>query len=164
MASLVDEIQAFIESRLRQGRGEATLRRAEVADRFGCAPSQISYVLETRFSLDRGYLVESRRGGGGYVRVKELQVPGWTELVRRVDEAIGDRVAEDRALGAIEWIARAGLVDRLTAAVMQAAVRRETLAVPLPLRDEIRARVLRAMVRAAAAARAGPRQGPRGAG
>lgn len=151
MPSLADEIQAFIVTSLGQGGGEVTLRRADLAERFGCAPSQISYVLETRFSLERGFRVESRRGGGGYVRIGRLAFDGCANLVARLDTLVGDRIGEDGARGVIAWLHREDFVDRRGAAVMEAAIRRETIALPLPLRDEVRARCLKAMARAAVA-------------
>ena len=64
MARLSDIIEDFIKSLLKHSEGELQLQRNELAEYFECAPSQINYVLATRFSLDRGYYIESRRGGG----------------------------------------------------------------------------------------------------
>ena len=72
MAQLSDSIEHFIKE-LMSGGTQVDLRRNELAQHFGCAPSQINYVLATRFSLDHGYIIESRRGGGGYVRIVRMQ-------------------------------------------------------------------------------------------
>lgn len=75
MSSLADHIEAYIKQMLRESRTNSIeLSRAQLADDFACVPSQINYVLTTRFTLERGYLVESRRGGGGYIRVGHVQV------------------------------------------------------------------------------------------
>ena len=73
MSVLADKIEQFILHKLlEEDNSDIVLRRNELADELQCAPSQISYVLSTRFSNDRGYLVESRRGSGGFVRIIKL--------------------------------------------------------------------------------------------
>ncbi len=65
LAQLSDVIEQFIKDMLDEG-AQIELKRNELAEHFGCAPSQINYVLATRFTLNHGYIIESRRGGGGY--------------------------------------------------------------------------------------------------
>ena len=73
MSVLADKIEQFILHKLlEEDNSDILLRRNELADELQCAPSQISYVLSTRFSNDKGYLVESRRGSGGFVRIIKL--------------------------------------------------------------------------------------------
>lgn len=73
MSVLADKIEKFILHKLLEEEEEnIILRRNELADELNCAPSQISYVLSTRFSSDKGFLVESRRGSGGFVRIIKL--------------------------------------------------------------------------------------------
>ena len=73
MSVLADKIEQFILHKLlEEDNSDIVLRRNELADELQCAPSQISYVLSTRFSNDKGYLVESRRGSGGFVRIIKL--------------------------------------------------------------------------------------------
>ena len=74
MSVLADKIEKFILHKLLEEEEEnIVLRRNELADELECAPSQISYVLSTRFSNDKGFIVESRRGSGGFVRIVRLQ-------------------------------------------------------------------------------------------
>lgn len=72
MSVIADKIEKFILDKLREEQERIILKRNELADELNCAPSQISYVLSTRFSNDRGFDVESRRGLGGYIRIKKL--------------------------------------------------------------------------------------------
>ena len=72
MAQLSDSIEQFIKELMDEG-SQIEVRRNELAQHFGCAPSQINYVLATRFSVDHGYIIESRRGGGGYVRIVRMR-------------------------------------------------------------------------------------------
>ena len=74
MSNIADLIEEYILRRLaEQQNGKVELRRTDIADEISCAPSQISYVLSTRFTQDKGFVVESRRGLGGYIRI--VQVP-----------------------------------------------------------------------------------------
>ena len=75
MSMLADKIEKLILERMRQEQERVTLRRNELAEELDCAPSQISYVLSTRFSNDRGFNVESRRGLGGYILITRLHDP-----------------------------------------------------------------------------------------
>ena len=73
MQNLADLIENFIVSELvREHEESLLLQRKDLAERLNCAPSQISYVLSTRFTPERGYMVESRRGSGGFVRVMRM--------------------------------------------------------------------------------------------
>lgn len=72
MSSLSDLIAEFINSALESAGGETELRRADIASQFDCVPSQVNYVLTSRFTPELGYLVQSRRGGGGYIRITRV--------------------------------------------------------------------------------------------
>src|SRR5665648_399686 len=73
MGNLADRIEVYLKHILEQtSEGYIMLQRSELAGEFSCVPSQINYVLDTRFTVERGYLVESRRGGGGYLRIIRL--------------------------------------------------------------------------------------------
>ena len=72
MAQLSNEIEKFIKD-LMEDDSQVELKRNELAQHFGCAPSQINYVLATRFTIDHGYVIESRRGGGGYVHIVRMR-------------------------------------------------------------------------------------------
>ena len=138
MGCLTDAIEEHLLELLR-GRRAVELQRGELAGRFGCAPSQINYVLVTRFTAARGFLVESRRGGGGYIRLLRLS-PDALQDVAVVDKAIDQATAEQHLRRLLE----AGRITSREEAMLRAAISREVLPLPLPLRDEIRAAVLRA--------------------
>ena len=95
MAALSDSIERFIKELMAEDT-RVELKRNELAQYFGCANSQINYVLATRFSVDRGYLVESRRGGSGYVRVIRISSRD-VDLLSALMERIGEAIDEDAA-------------------------------------------------------------------
>ena len=71
---LTDSIAKMIEEMLNEANGTLELQRNELAGRLGCVPSQISYVIASRFTPERGYVIESRRGGGGCIRIVRKQI------------------------------------------------------------------------------------------
>ncbi|MDR3589447.1 MAG: CtsR family transcriptional regulator [Negativicutes bacterium] len=101
MAHLADLIEEFILQKLLGERKEATLlKRNELAEELNCAPSQISYVLSTRFTVERGFIVESRRGSGGFVRIVRIPVQ------RIVYEDAAEQVTAGDAEGVEDVIVR----------------------------------------------------------
>lgn len=143
MACMTDEIERHLLQLLADRMG-IEVQRADLAEHFGCAPSQINYVLVTRFTPARGFVVESRRGGGGYIRVMRLPAEALDD-VSNVPDVCDQSTAEQH----IERLREAGRLSGREAAILRAVVAREVLSLPLPLRDRIRAAVLRAGVCAA---------------
>jgi len=145
MANLADDIEQFLKEHLQRA-SVIEVQRAVIAAKFGCAPSQINYVLATRFTPEHGYLVESRRGGGGYIRIIRLNMERSGALHELVHREIGDQLSQEEALGYISRLREQKIIDDREAALMQAVVHRETIRLELPIRDYVRANLLRAMI------------------
>ncbi len=145
MPSLSDFIEKYIK-RMLELEGTIELSRQKLAEQFECAPSQINYVLETRFAGQNGYLVESRRGGGGFIRVTRVSFESLGDAVSEVVEAVGEYTTEAMANSIIGRLEEEDLVTPREAAIMRSAVRRETLRLPLPERDQVRAAILQGML------------------
>ena len=75
--------------------GIVELQRSQLADTFQVVPSQINYVIKTRFTESRGYLVESKRGGGGYIRIGRIEFSNHHEMLRDLLYSIGERVSQE---------------------------------------------------------------------
>ena len=150
---LSDSIESFIKTLLNEESTEVELKRNELAEYFGCAPSQINYVLATRFSPDHGYLTESRRGGGGYIRIVRVVQSGSQRLMYLVNERIGDSLEEDECLRLISQLKEAEVVTADEASLMAAAVSARALSVPLTdeLKNAMRARIMKSMLMTIAA-------------
>ncbi|WP_068783722.1 CtsR family transcriptional regulator [Paenibacillus phocaensis] len=147
MRNISDIIEKYLKSILHESpEGIVEIQRNELADQFSCVPSQINYVISTRFTLEKGYLVESKRGGGGYVRIRRIQLPGPTSLHTHLHETIGDEIGQSAAEGLIYRLEEARFLTSREAALMRSAVSREVLAIKLPYRDQIRARMMKAML------------------
>ncbi len=145
MAQLSDNIERFIKE-LMEEEAQIDLRRNELAQHFGCAPSQINYVLATRFSVDHGYIIESRRGGGGYVRIVRMQARSDQSLLNLLLGRVGNSVSEEAAFAIIEQLYERELVTANEAMLMRSAVERNALVLPISAKDVLRAAVLRNML------------------
>ena len=87
-----DHIEAYIKAILEQS-GIVELQRSQLADTFQVVPSQINYVIKTRFTESRGYLVESKRGGGGYIRIGQIEFSNHHEMLRDLLYSVGEEVS-----------------------------------------------------------------------
>ncbi|MBR6668090.1 MAG: CtsR family transcriptional regulator [Clostridia bacterium] len=145
---LSDSIESFIKTLMTQEEPEVELKRNELAEYFGCAPSQINYVLATRFSPDHGYIIESRRGGGGYIRIVRVVQTGAQRLMYLTNERIGDAISEAEAVRLIHQLVEQGLVSLAEGEIMRAAVSAQAMSVPIPdaLKAALRARTLKTML------------------
>ncbi len=115
-----DMIAAFIDELLKED-STAEVQRAQLASQFGCVPSQINYVIATRFSPERGYEVESRRGGGGYIRIRRVQTDPKLLLMHTIN-AIGSEIDLDTAAALLNNCVSADVLDKNIAKTMLAAV------------------------------------------
>ena len=98
MSNIADLIEAYIRQQLAQQQdGKVELRRTDIADKISCAPSQISYVLSTRFTQDKGFVVESRRGLGGFIRI--VQVPDRAQVKNMIFEDMRGKITGDTTYG-----------------------------------------------------------------
>lgn len=141
-----DIIAGFINDLLENEDGRAELQRAELASKFGCVPSQINYVISTRFSPEHGYIVESRRGGNGYIRITKIRVDR-CQMLMHIVNSIGDSIDHRSARAYLSSLLNAGVLAQQTADVMAAAVSDNTLRiVPTSIRDALRASLLKQML------------------
>ena len=150
---LSDSIESFIKDMLDEGSAEVELKRNELAEYFRCAPSQINYVLATRFSPDHGYLTESRRGGGGYIRIVRVVQSGSQRLMYLVNERIGDSLTAEECIRLISQLKEADIVTAEEASLMAAAVNSRAMGVPLTdeMKNAMRARIMKSMLMTIAA-------------
>ena len=148
-----DSIEHFIKEMLGEDSPEVELKRNELAEYFGCAPSQINYVLATRFSPSQGYLTESRRGGGGYIRIVRVVQSGSQRLMYLVNERIGDSLEEDECLRLISQLKEQRIVTADEAALMASAVSTRALGIPVQenMKGALRARMMKSMLMTIAA-------------
>ncbi|WP_112179215.1 MULTISPECIES: CtsR family transcriptional regulator [Paraliobacillus] len=147
MRNISDVIEAYLKQIiLGNNKNIIEIKRSEVADQFECVPSQINYVINTRFTVERGYLVESKRGGGGYIRITRLTIDDKTKLLDEIIDMVQPTVTQHAAIDILERMLEEKLITKREAKIMISALTRDTLAFQLPIRDEIRARIMTAML------------------
>ena len=139
-----DLIASFLQESLEEADdGVLEVQRSDLAQRFNCVPSQINYVMSTRFSPERGYIVESRRGGNGYIRITRVQVDRPT-LVMQVINTLGNRVDLPSARAILSNLVQAGALEQKAGRSLLAAISDKALAaVPREDRDTVRADIMK---------------------
>ncbi len=150
MSRVSDVIEEFLKDLMEEASGEIEIQRNEMATHFKCAPSQINYVITTRFSSDKGYYVESRRGGGGFIKISRIATDRKSFLEQVLTEQIGDSLNKETSVQIAELLAEKGLIAENQLKVIKSAVDDSTLSlVGRPMRDVLRARILKAAIVAA---------------
>lgn len=148
MARLSDMIEDIINEMINDNHGFVEITRGELAERVNCVPSQITYVLSTRFTNGQGYLVESRRGGGGWIRIRRI---GYSDspsrYVMHVLNTIGDSLSQHQAEVYLKNFIDYKVISQPIAAVMKAGLSDQALSrIDGPLRDHLRMDVLKNML------------------
>jgi len=141
-----DIIAGFIDETLGEMGGTAELQRSELASRFNCVPSQINYVISTRFSPEHGYIVESRRGGGGYIRITRVMMEPRMLIMHTVN-AIGSRVDINTVSAMVGNLLQGGAIDETQARLILSATGSNALRPAQPEdRDRLRASIIKQML------------------
>lgn len=146
MARLSDIIENFIKNMLVENGGDQVqIQRNELADQFRCAPSQINYVLTTRFTYEKGYVIESRRGGGGYIVIKQVSYDEPEKRNNLIYDVIGESITNHNALALIESLRESDFITVKESELMKMAINDRTL-VNTEYRNKVRADILKAML------------------
>jgi len=144
MARLVDVIEAMIKDILDENDGQAVINRSVLAEQANCVPSQITYVLSTRFSTGNGYIVESRRGGGGQITITRVEPVGPGDYLRAMMDAVGTDLTQQQAKTLLGNAVSAGAMSAREATAIMSAVSDRSLArVDSDIRAALRADVFK---------------------
>ncbi|EAV9820708.1 CtsR family transcriptional regulator [Listeria monocytogenes] len=146
MKNISDIIEAYLKQVLESSEA-VEIKRSEIANKFECVPSQINYVINTRFTMERGYIVESKRGGGGYIRIIKVKMNDKLQLLEAIISMVHDKkVSQSFSEDVILRLLEEEVITKKEARLMVAALDREVLILPLPDRDILRSRILEAML------------------
>ncbi len=124
------------------------IKRSEIADKFDCVPSQINYVINTRFTIERGFIVESKRGGGGYIRIMKVTLHDEVDVIHQMLQLVKNSISQLNSESIVSRLAEEGIITSREAKLMLSVLDRSVLLTDLPYRDELRARMLKAMLTA----------------
>lgn len=146
MARLSDIIEAFIKQMFDGNTDKVIfIQRNELADQFRCAPSQINYVLTTRFTYERGYLIESKRGGGGHIAIKQLEHDDSNQRERLINETIGEAITYHNANALLNHLLESDVIEERECEIMKIAVNDRSLT-SAENKNKVRADILKAMM------------------
>ncbi|WP_442854476.1 CtsR family transcriptional regulator [Bacillus sp. FJAT-29937] len=147
LRNISDIIEDYLKRVLEMSEREIVeIKRSEIADKFQCVPSQINYVINTRFTIEKGYAVESKRGGGGYIRIMKVQSHDDAHLIDQLLSLIQGRLAQSSAEDVIIRLVEEEIITEREAKIMLSVIDRSVLYIELPYRDELRSRMLKAML------------------
>lgn len=141
-----DLVAQYILEMLEQQGGNAEIQRNELAGNLGCVPSQINYVITSRFTPEQGYIVESRRGGGGYIRITRVKTDKSTALMHIIN-SIGGALDKSSAEIMIKNMYSQSIIDERIAKMLLSAMSERVYAdIPQEQRNMLRARIFKNML------------------
>lgn len=141
-----DYVAEYIQNLMDEADGIAEIQRNELAGLLGCVPSQINYVITSRFTPEHGYIVESRRGGGGYIRITRRQLSK-SDFIMHIINSIGNTLDDGSSKAMIGNMAQNGIVNEQEARLLLAAVSEKSLVgIPKEFRNTVRAAIFKNML------------------
>lgn len=144
MAGLSNIIEEFIIEMMEQAsNGIIEIQRNEMAQQFECAPSQINYVLTTRFTPYKGYYIESRRGGGGYIKIIKVRIDEDENIQNLILNTIGESITKGKAYDIVESLYEEDVISEKEAKIIKAALSDRVLKEGNTNRNIIRADILK---------------------
>ncbi|TMU83286.1 CtsR family transcriptional regulator [Bacillus sp. BHET2] len=147
MRNISDIIESYLKNVLELSESEILeIKRSEIANKFQCVPSQINYVINTRFTIERGYVVESKRGGGGYIRIMKVKAHDQVHLIDQLVALITQTISQNTAADIVFRLVEEEIISEREAKIMLSVMDRSVIMVDLPERDILRGRMLRAML------------------
>lgn len=148
MSSLSDKIEKHLRKLIKRYEGEVEIKRNRLADDFNCAPSQINYVLDTRFTVERGYIIESRRGGGGFVRIIKVKLTSENEAIKNIIKQLEGPIQPKEAKGIIKRLHENNLIKQRDRILLEAAVSKDSIGFESEDKNLIRTQVLKNILKA----------------
>lgn len=142
MAKLSNSIEEFLNELIEEANGALEIQRSKISDHFNCAPSQINYVLTTRFTPYKGYYVESRRGGGGFIRIVKIEFQDHEKSLDLFRDFIGDSITKDKADLLIKELRRRDFISSREAELIRVSLSDRSLSLS-DNRNILRANILK---------------------
>ena len=122
------------------------IRRSEIADQFNCVPSQINYVINTRFTIQQGYVVESKRGGGGYIRIMKVNLVDEMDILNTLGDLIPPQLSVREANHLLQNLYENELISKREAQMVALMMEKDTFPVSVKNGDEIRSNMMKKLI------------------
>lgn len=142
---LSELIEQYIKEMLEEHDNYIEIQRNELAGLFNCVPSQINYVITTRFSPENGYYVESKRGGGGNIKIKRVDITK-DKYIMHIINSIGDNLSQQEVDILIGNFLSNDVINELEAKLLKVATSDKVLQLPMEFKDEVRTRIFKNML------------------
>lgn len=143
MANISEIIEQFIVKTMGDG-SFVEISRNSLADHFSCAPSQINYVLDTRFTPDRGYIKESKRGGSGFIRISKIKSTSENEFLNSlIVDSVGDELSFKRMSQILDKLVSDNIVSKNEKMIIETALSDDSLSMPFTIKDQVRAKAFK---------------------
>ena len=140
MANISESIEQFIIATMGEN-DFVDISRNSLAEYFSCAPSQINYVLDTRFTIDRGFVKESKRGGGGFIKISRIKTSDTNAYLNGlVLESIGEELSYKRMVQILDKLIVDGVISKKESEIIESALSEESLSMPFTIKDKVRAK------------------------
>lgn len=143
--NMSDIIENLLLDMLRNSDGSVEIQRNNLAGELNCVPSQINYVIQTRFTPERGYIIESRRGGGGGVKIRTVK-PDTTNYPMHIVNAVGNTLSQRTAAVFVQNLLDYECITPREAHIILGAVNNNVLPINPEVRDTLRARIFKSMI------------------
>lgn len=145
--NMSDIIEAYLKHAL-SDREHVEIRRSEIANRFDCVPSQINYVIKTRFTVQQGYIVESKRGGGGYIRISKVKILDESDMIGEMIKVIGETINQKNADSVVKKLFKEEVLSRREAKLIFVAMDQTLYTGDKTVDELLRANILKNMLNA----------------
>lgn len=140
--NMSDIIESYLKRFLKESE-QIEIKRSDIAERFDCVPSQVNYVINTRFTQAHGYQVESKRGGGGYIRIVKIHLVDEVEYIDRMIGLIDQQISEKDAQNIINTMKQNELITERESRIMLSLMDNLTLTSITDYEDQLRAYLLK---------------------
>lgn len=147
MSGLSNSIERFIKGLINNtDNGVLEIARNQMAEQFNCSPSQINYVLSTRFTTYKGYYIESRQGGGGYIRITKVSIDDYEDINHLIVNTIGNSITRNKSYHIIESLLEEDIISLRESQIMKSAISDNSLSCGIANKNILRAEILKNML------------------
>ena len=143
--NMSDLIESYLKNVLHKNE-TVEIRRSEIADQFNCVPSQINYVINTRFTIQQGYVVESKRGGGGYIRIMKVNLVDEMDVLNALSELVPEELSEREGNHLLQNLYENELITKREAQMMSLMMEKDTFPSNVKNAAEIRSNMMKKLI------------------
>ena len=143
--NMSDLIESYLKNVLHKNE-TVEIRRSEIADQFNCVPSQINYVINTRFTIQQGYVVESKRGGGGYIRIMKVNLVDEMDILNALGDLVPEELSAREGNHLLQNLYENELITKREAQMMSLMMEKDTFPTNVKNAAEVRSNMMKKLI------------------